>query len=671
MAIFTPLPRLSCYLCRITLLWVAGICAAQAASPEVSGIVRFLSGSVRDIEADLEQISEEIKTLPAMPTGPKGGSLGYHDRTLDATYISHKSWVQIDLGRPLPVDAIALVPVNLPLGFGDNRSYGFPAGFQVDISIDPDFVESSVVADYTAGYPFDPRPAVLIDARHQTGRYLRITATRHWSSPTNNRAVFALGELMVFCNGRNIAPGKSVTASDSIEGHPEWGMDNLVDGQSAIGHATKSEPSKTNGYHSEIEDTALRSKWVQIDLGSVEEIEEVRVFPARPVDWAESHGFGFPLCFKVEASESPDFSEPVMLLDRTGERQTNPGDNTIVIPLDGLHARHVRFTATHLWKRDNDYVFALSEMQVFSKGLNIALHRNVTASDSLQVGRWSSAFLVDGYDSQNAIEDGEFDWLSNVIRKQRLIEKSRELEEKLAQTSARVTTRLIAAVSGIFFVFAVFVVISIIRSRMKQAREIQRIRGRIARDLHDEIGSNLGSISLLSELGARDNEDLAEVNRIARETVESMHDIAWVIQAGYDKLPDLLLKMREVAASMLREIDYTFLLEPESPPVIVLSLDFKRHTLLIFKEALHNILRHAEATAVTVRIGTNQGMFTMEINDNGCGFAEVENASVSRAGLKNMASRATSLGGTIAIHSIKGEGTVVRLSLPMNASRLG
>lgn len=184
--------------------------------------------------------------------------------------------------------------------------------------------------------------------------------------------------------------------------------------------------------------------WVQIDLGKLRPIDEVRVFPARPIDWAESHGFGFPECFHIEASLTPEFDKPISLFDRTQESAPNPGDNAIVVPLDELEVRYVRFTATKLWRRErNTYLFALAEMQVIADGMNVANNARVSASDAWRIGRWASAYLVDGYDSRQAIEDDELAWIRSIVRRKRLLEESAQLETSLSETAARANARLI------------------------------------------------------------------------------------------------------------------------------------------------------------------------------------------------------------------------------------
>jgi hypothetical protein len=164
-------------------------------------------------------------------------------------------------------------------------------------------------------------------------------------------------------------------------------------------------PSPSNGYHSAIMPGPDAVKWVQIDLGASVAIDEVRLFPARPTDFRDTPGFGFPVRFRVEVADEPAFRKPTVLEDRTAADVPNPGDRAYRISAKGHKGRFVRVTATRLWKRQEDYVFALAEVQVESAGRNVARGRPVSALDSIEAGRWSRRYLVDDYDSRRRLPD--------------------------------------------------------------------------------------------------------------------------------------------------------------------------------------------------------------------------------------------------------------------------
>jgi mono/diheme cytochrome c family protein len=208
--------------------------------------------------------------------------------------------------------------------------------------------------------------------------------------------------------------------------------------------------SPSNGYHSDISAKPDVTKWVQVDLGQVREVAEVRLIPARPTDFADTPGFGFPRRFRVEAADDESFTNPRIVADHTAEDFPNPGSTPFVVPAKDISARYVRVTATKLWERTSDYVFALAELQVLSERggaarsnnpdpakpageppalQNLALGASVQALDSIEAGRWGKARLVDGFDSRKRLgNDAESAQVAE--RRQQLKRETEELAKR-------------------------------------------------------------------------------------------------------------------------------------------------------------------------------------------------------------------------------------------------
>ncbi len=198
-----------------------------------------------------------------------------------------------------------------------------------------------------------------------------------------------------------------------------------------LGQFTVSERKKSpsNGYHSAIEKTATQEKWVQVDLGVTEVIDEIRLIPARPTDFPDTPGFGFPPRLTVEFSQNSDFSKPELIAELTGGDFANPGDEAFVITVNKQSARCVRVTARKLWERSEDYVFALAELQIFSEGTNVAFKKAVSALDSIEAGLWSKAFLVDGFSSRGELRN-TLPSKENATRQQSLQKLRQEAEAR-------------------------------------------------------------------------------------------------------------------------------------------------------------------------------------------------------------------------------------------------
>lgn len=226
------------------------------------------------------------------------------------------------------------------------------------------------------------------------------------------------------------------------------------------------EKSPANGYHSAIEAKPDVTKWVQVDLGASLRLDEVRLIPARPVDFPDTPGFGFPVRFRVEVSDNAEFTASEIIADHTAADFKNPGDKAVALSATAKHARFVRVTATKLWERTSDYVFALAEMQVLTGGTNAALGAKVTAADSIEAGLWSTKHLVDGFSSRKKLSDeSDPDQKELEAEIATLTERRRELVEaaldvgtrnELAEVTSRLdeVNRQIAALPGPAKVYA-------------------------------------------------------------------------------------------------------------------------------------------------------------------------------------------------------------------------
>ena len=165
-----------------------------------------------------------------------------------------------------------------------------------------------------------------------------------------------------------------------------------------------------HGYHSAIVKTPGVRKWVQVDLGAKLELRKVVLHASHDNHNGIGAGFGFPVRFKVIASNREDFSRSQVLVDRSREDFVNPG----LLPVElSVHssARFLRIEATRLAKRSNDYIFALDELRVLNEeGLSVAEEKKVTALDSIEApNRWTKANLTDGkwVQSKSPSNDGK------------------------------------------------------------------------------------------------------------------------------------------------------------------------------------------------------------------------------------------------------------------------
>ncbi len=204
--------------------------------------------------------------------------------------------------------------------------------------------------------------------------------------------------------------------------------------------------------------------------------------------------------------------------------------------------------------------------------------------------------------------------------------------------------------------------------RMARLAELERLRLRIARDLHDDVGANLASMALIAEAMQRQPAygDPADLRHIALHTIDSLRDIVWFIDPARDRLDDLVTRMRDTAPLLLTGLPCDFEVQVPNPD-LHLPPAFRRNVFPIFKEALHNAASHARAKRVQIRLDTREGWFRLEVRDDGQGFEEAK--IIPGNGLRNLRRRTLELHGTILFYSQPGQGTRVEFAAPFPRMR--
>jgi ligand-binding sensor domain-containing protein/signal transduction histidine kinase len=210
------------------------------------------------------------------------------------------------------------------------------------------------------------------------------------------------------------------------------------------------------------------------------------------------------------------------------------------------------------------------------------------------------------------------------------------------------------------------------RYRVAQLLAVERVRIRIATDLHDDIGSSLSQIAILSEVARQkiENADsqavgpLSDIAMVSGELVDAMSDIVWSINPKHDHFSDLEHRMRRFATDVLTacSIGLEFRVTVTQQDLRI-GTDIRRQVFLIFKEAVNNIARHSGATLATVEFSVAQEHLVLQVTDNGTGFDAADGGDGN--GLVNMRKRASDLGGTAVFKSLSGRGTNIALRVPL------
>ena len=198
--------------------------------------------------------------------------------------------------------------------------------------------------------------------------------------------------------------------------------------------------------------------------------------------------------------------------------------------------------------------------------------------------------------------------------------------------------------------------------------KMQNIRNRIAQDLHDEIGSTLSSISILSNLALKEKDightmaTMSEIKDSSMTIMEKMDDIVWSINPRNDSLENLLLRIKRFATLLFeaKNIDYSITIQ-ENINDVRLPMEFRQHIYLLLKEAINNLIKYADATKAVIQVSYLGDMLEIMLRDNGKGFDTAK--SLPGNGIMSMKNRAALMKAELIISSSPGNGSTVLLGL--------
>jgi two-component sensor histidine kinase len=214
-------------------------------------------------------------------------------------------------------------------------------------------------------------------------------------------------------------------------------------------------------------------------------------------------------------------------------------------------------------------------------------------------------------------------------------------------------------------------IVGFYRVRVGQLVRVERVRARIATDLHDDIGASLSQIAILAEVARAENPaesnpagPLARIAETSRGLVDSMSDIVWAINPEVDSLSDLVHRMRRFAEDTLgaSDVELTFR-EPELRQDPRLGPEIRREIFLMLKESVTNISKHADCTRVTIELERDRHGLRLKVTDNGKGFDPTLHSDGN--GVLNMRRRVAALGGRLSLRSSSGDGTTMDIEVPL------
>ncbi|TDH20655.1 hypothetical protein EXU57_21295 [Segetibacter sp. 3557_3] len=225
-------------------------------------------------------------------------------------------------------------------------------------------------------------------------------------------------------------------------------------------------------------------------------------------------------------------------------------------------------------------------------------------------------------------------------------------------------------ITSVLFVLAILIY-AIHDLRVNRILAVENLRNKVARDLHDDMGSTLSTISILSAMAenkmnvdnGKSTEYIRKISVYSERMMEAMDDIVWSIKPSNDSMQRITARLREFATNVLeaKDMDFEFIVN-ENVDNIRLNMEARRDLFLVFKEAVNNAAKYSKANKVVIQLSMRKRELELSVIDDGVGF---EMAEADGNGLGNMRKRADNLNGKLSIETKKLKGTKIRLVIPI------
>ncbi|MDF7808986.1 histidine kinase [Pontiellaceae bacterium B12219] len=621
--------------------------------------------STARLEQRLEQIDTELEQLASYSLRSGAGAIGY--RSIPHTDPDSSEWIEVDLGREVPIDEIILVPTlyrDTKKGF---QAEGFPQEFRI-ITGRSASTPGTVIASFTEQDGLLPRIAPLIVPCNGTkASWVRIEADRLSSRGIDEQFTMQWSELLVFSGSKNWALRRPVTTPQpDKQPISAWGARFLTDGSVPyLMDAASGDKGIAFMNSVGIADQPA----LTIDLGAVYPISQINLHAidqSDTVPQAFIGDFGIPSHMRLEGATQPDFSDATLLLDTQCK---NIYDIAPIMSWNVIETqcRYVRLSAV------DPYIFndginigtriGFAEIELLSDGRNIALNKPVSANFTIGSPDRPLSLLTDGLNFYGRILSTR-EWLNQLARRHDLETERPLVALELNQRYARqkiTLTRMgwLAALltAGIGF--------TILIDRLIRAQQIDRMKEQFAADLHDELGANLHTIGLLSDLVVKKSDNLPEgitnlLQRIRAMTKQSGTAVRHFanMQDASEIYTGLKADMQRAAERIVVDLEYEVSIEGEEF-LQQLQPRTRVDLFLFYKESLINICRHSGATKLSTRLSATSRKIQLEIKDNGSGISDV----VAQAVPPSLKRRARLLGARLTVESPEDGGTMIKLKL--------
>ncbi|MGJ8725696.1 MAG: ATP-binding protein [Roseibacillus sp.] len=616
-----------------------------------------------ELRERLESIDSELSELASLSLRGGVGTIGYRSDSYQES--ENREWIQIDLGEVETIEEIVLVPTiwrDTRTGF---RADGFPLEFQIVVGTDNE--TGTIVASFTEKDRLLPRIApVVIPCQRIEASWIRIEAFRLSPRAWDGRYILQLSQILAFNQHLNVALGKKVTTSsqDPAKGQAR-SKEYLVNGSLPyLMDAAQGEQSVAFVSRPSTSPEAELS----IDLGSKHLLKSAHFHAtdlSDSVPRTQVSDFGIPLSMVLEGANQPDFSDALPLIDyqRNSVYEMSP---ILTQNFPETECRYVRLkilkSFSDSFKGITNYQVGFAEIELFSQGKNVALGKEVLSNlPQFTQGR-SLESLTDGRNLFGEILPFR-NWMKELARRHELEVERPFVVTALDSKYARQRV-ILTSLKWLAVLLAAGILVTIFLTHIFRLRHVARIRERLAADLHDELGANLHTIGLLSDLASESGDSPEELEtlhrRIRSETERSGIAVRHCTDMleGKELSSDLVGDMQRASRRIMSKLKHEILIEGEEH-LPALKQRIRHDLFLFYKECLVNISRHAEASQYQTSIKLDGKKLRLSISDNGKGISD----SLVNGVPSSIKRRARLLGGRVTVESPPKGGTQVVLNL--------
>ncbi|MBD5782183.1 hypothetical protein IEN85_21975 [Pelagicoccus sp. NFK12] len=628
-----------------------------------------IPATLESLDEESQRLRQRLEELPSLEDSLQIDAYGYHSSYLPRvdTLPDKPRWtVTIEVPHKGGVQEIYLVPAadrrepNMP-------GYGFPKRFQIK-GIDFDGVERLLV-DYR-GKDFPDPGRLPVRLLLETRRYESIVLEVYRGQVEVNKEFFALDEVALRASFYLWRLNK-VNTSGSFDAPPFWSSDYLIDQKTSMGLPVQPHPDGRQydqDFVKRFDGVVSEPIVIELDLGENRRNGELVLYPAQPPEGVFVPGYGFPGTMTFDIFRDVEGSEERKhLFGGWPVDLQNPGNNIIRLLLGGREGRWLRLTFEDFPVYQGASTFGFGEIELTEARESMSRGARVTSPSLPDSDQEALQRLTDGLSGGRTVIP-LLPWLDELSARRDLQGELDDIEGAKRSLSRRWSEGIELSLSVALWGGASVLLVVVGVGALLQRRKFAALRRTIAKDLHDEVGSNLGSVRLVAERLQQDTSgpdaqrDLSDLVLMAREASASLMDVVWMTDKRSLKMSELVPNLKKRAERVLSGVELEVKIEVE-PPDLEVPLAVRRQLMLFFKEAVHNCARHSGAKRVRLEIELNGSSFRLELCDDGCGF---DSAALRDGwGIDSMRDRVEELHGTFILNTSPGKGTTVGFTIPL------